>query len=424
MKNILPVYCLLLPALLLTCQPREAETKSKAEQISPLPSPAGPNSEEPNLFTSQAGEVYLSWIEKKPNKAHDLRFSRLTAGGWSPSALIASGSDWFVNWADFPALAAHDDGHMIAHILAKSGTGTYAYDVKTVQSFDGGASWNAPTILHNDETETEHGFVSMLAGKNGGFFLAWLDGRNTGGGETVSDDGHGAGAMTIRAAFIDATGAKQQEQELDTRVCDCCQTGAAMTANGPVVVYRDRSEDEIRDIAFVRYEQGAWTQPKIIYQDNWQIAGCPVNGPKADAMGNQLAVAWFSAANESPQVKVIFSADGGATFGAPVRIDHGKPLGRVDLVLLARERAMVSWLESTENGAVILAAEVNAADTVSDAQQIAETQSSRASGFPQMTRSKEGIVFAWTEVDVIRRIRTAMLSHSFSFQKRQKPHLD
>jgi len=43
---------------------------------------------------------------------------------------------------------------------------------------------------------------------------------------------------------------------LDTRVCECCQTSVAMTAEGPVVVYGDCSEaeKEIRDISIVRLE--------------------------------------------------------------------------------------------------------------------------------------------------------------------------
>ena len=62
--------------------------------------------------------------------------------------------------------------------------------------------------------------------------------------------------MTLRAAFIDKKGNKINEWELDGRVCDCCQTTAAITNDGPVVVYRDRSDDEVRDMSIVRYVNG------------------------------------------------------------------------------------------------------------------------------------------------------------------------
>ena len=59
--------------------------------------------------------------------------------------------------------------------------------------------------------------------------------------------GLGSGNMTIRTAFVaDSIG---PGVPLDDRVCECCSTSAAMTANGPVIVYRDRSADEVRDIA-------------------------------------------------------------------------------------------------------------------------------------------------------------------------------
>ena len=53
--------------------------------------------------------------------------------------------------------------------------------------------------------------------------------------------------------------------------------------------------------------KGQWTSPKTIFNDQWKIAGCPVNGPRITAYGKQVAVAWFSAPNDVPQVKIIFS---------------------------------------------------------------------------------------------------------------------
>ena len=41
------------------------------------------------------------------------------------------------------------------------------------------------------------------------------------------------------------------------------------------------------------------------------------------------------AANELPRVKVVFSGDAGQTFGGPVQVDEGSPVGRVDVEVLA-----------------------------------------------------------------------------------------
>ena len=72
-------------------------------------------------------------------------------------------------------------------------------------------------------------------------FATWLDGRNTKtSGHDHSQMEH-SGAMTLRAGVFDSNGSTIDEWELDNMTCDCCQTAAAMTPNGPVVVYRDRS---------------------------------------------------------------------------------------------------------------------------------------------------------------------------------------
>ena len=84
-----------------------------------------------------------------------------------------------------------------------------------------------------------------------------------------------------------------------------------------------------------------------VHADNWEINGCPVNGPAIAARGKNVAVAWFAAKDNAPKTQLAFSKDGGRTFGAPIRIDSGTTLGRVGLTLLADGRALVSWIDST-----------------------------------------------------------------------------
>ena len=211
-------------------------------------------------------------------------------------------------------------------------------------------------------------------------------------GEHSGHEGH-HGEMTLRGALLDKAGTKTKEWELDGRICDCCQTTIAITTNGPVVVYRDRSDEEIRDMSIVRLVNGEWTQPKTIFADAWKIAGCPVNGPRADAIGNNVAIAWFSMKDKHAEVKVIFSADGGATFQQPIRIDEGKAIGRVDLVLLDEQTAMVSWME----GATIKAMKVHKDGTKEQPVIVAESSDARSSGFPQMTKTGDQLIFAWTD---------------------------
>lgn len=357
---------------------------------------------EPYLFTDSSGVTYLSWVEQAKEKSI-LNFSTLTDGAWSKPTVISSGNNWFVNWADYPVLAKNGSGHMIAHFLEKSENGKYTYDVKLTTSADSGKTWSTSKILNEDGKKAEHGFVSLVP-YNGNYFVSWLDGRNAALEEGGHAEGH-QGQMSLRAAMIDKDGTKTQEWELDTRVCDCCQTTAAITTNGPVVIYRDRTSDEIRDMSIVRFVNNQWTEPKTIFPDNWKIAGCPVNGPRVDAHGNNLALAWFSSPDKKGRVSVSFSEDAGASFGTPIRVDEGEAIGRVDIILLDEKTAMVSWME----GSAIKAAKIHANGTKEPSITIASSSQSRSSGFPQMTKSGHSILFAWTD-DKLKKISTARLA--------------
>lgn len=239
---------------------------------------------------------------------------------WSSSEEIINGNDWFVNWADFPAIA-ENNGSILTNFLQKSADGTYTYDVKLNYFSSETNSWNKNILLNTDGTQSEHGFVSMLPYKDDSFFVTWLDGRTT-----VNVDREHA-QMTLRAAFVDKEGSILEDTLLDNRVCDCCQTSAAMTKNGPVVVYRDRSSEEVRDISIVRFVNGTWTTPQVVYNDQWIMPGCPVNGPSIDTKESNIAMAWFTAENDNPRVQVIFSEDNGKTFGLPFRLDNGNAIG-------------------------------------------------------------------------------------------------
>ncbi len=395
--------------LAFACGDSKKEDKSTSEkEVELVPSPSANNSSLPYLIRGANDSLYLSWVEQKGDTTI-LKYASWDGQSWSSSNTIATGADWFVNWADYPMMATNVEGNKIAHYLAKSSAGTYSYDVNVVSGK--GNSWSDPVIPHSDGTPTEHGFVTMLPLSSDDFQLAWLDGRNTSGG-------HGEGGpMTIRTAVLSSDGGLTDEYELDNRVCDCCQTTGALTENGPVFIYRDRSDMEVRDMSIVRLIDGEWTAPRTVYEDNWKIEGCPVNGPRAAAIDNTLAVALFSAVNSQPEVKVIFSEDGGESFSNPIIIDRTQPLGRVDVILVSKEEAMVSWLAREGKKTMIKAQLVNKSGQKQSPFVIAEGNESRGSGFPQMEYHDGTVWFAWTDLKeeekMVRVARIDASKHSF-----------
>jgi hypothetical protein len=356
---------------------------------------------EPNLFADAHGTVYLSWVEYLNDSTDALQFSVLENARWSEPKEVAQGNNWFVNWADFPSLVAYENEplQLAAHWLEKSAPGTYDYDVRIAQSADGGKTWGKSFILHSDGVQAEHGFCSLVP-TGDRIFAAWLDGRNTKSGEgEVADHDHGhAGPMTLRAAFFDKNNGVSGETELDEKVCDCCQTAAVATSKGLLVAYRDRSDKEIRDIFFVRQTADGWSEPRAVFSDNWKMTACPVNGPSLAAKGNTVVIAWYTAANDQPQVKLAFSNNHGESWQPPVRVDDGNPAGRVDVLMLSEKKAFVSWLENTGDSAEIRAVEVNTNGQKAKTFNIAKTSPSRKSGFPRMVEAEGKIVFAWTEL--------------------------
>ena len=395
-------------ALLITLNACKTEAIDIVTFIS---APIGLNGSESSLHKSKDGTIYLTWIETNETTGSKLLFSTLSDdNNWSSSKEIASGNDWFVNWADFPSMVSFGKDNLAIHYLEKSAPDTFTYDVKVTISNDNGNTWNSAFAPHTDNTHAEHGFVSKTEMNDDAFLSVWLDGRQMAYAEkdsTITKE------MTLRSALIGKDGTLLKEHLLDTRVCDCCQTDTAMTNEGPIVVYRDRSADEVRDIYYTRLVKEEWTAPKPINNDNWTINGCPVNGAAISAKDNTVATVWFTMANETPKVKVAFSSNNGETFNTPINISDVEPMGRVDIELLEDNSALVSWMDIVNDNTVIQLQRVHADGTLSELITLTESSESRSSGFPRMVVKDEFAYVSWTHVgDDKLSLKTAIVNTS------------
>ena len=374
----------------------EISKRQETSFINKVEFSGGPASSLPVLFSNSENAI-LSWVTMLDDSTSQLNYAYLQEDKWSTPNEIITDKGWFVNWADFPSIT-ENNGTLLAHFLKKTSPATFSYDINLSLKPKGKSEWVIQNKLHTDGTKTEHGFVTALPYKDDSFFVTWLDGRETAGGSNHHHSGHG-GDMTIRSATVSSSGAVTDRTLLDNKTCSCCQTTAAITRNGPVVLYRDRTDQEIRDIAITRLVNGKWTTPKPIHNDGWEINGCPVNGPKASAIGNSLAVAWYTGANERPSVKIVFSQNGGEDFSTPVEVSGPNPLGRVDVELIDPENAIVSWMEKTGSSTYIKAAKVNIEGKRSPSVTISKLDGSRKTGFPQMCLFDNKLYFAWTALE-------------------------
>jgi hypothetical protein len=365
-----------------------------------LSSPAGPGSVEPRLAVAPGGGVMMSWLEPRPSGGHSLQLAMRTGGHWSSPVTIAEGDSFFVNRADFPAVCAFGKNGVAAAWMWNVSATTRAHQVRLALSHDGGRTWGRPEVLHEDREGQEHGFVSLVP-QGEGLRAVWLDGHNGKPG-----DAEGMAEMTLHSRFVAPTGTLTREQEVDDRTCDCCPTSAAAVGPDLLVAYRDRDADEIRDISLTRLEGGRWGPPTPVHQDGWKIAGCPVNGPAIAVEGDRVAVAWFTGARDSSKVLVAFSSDRGRTFGDPVRVDDGRPLGRAGVALLPDGSAAVTWVEGDAPDARVRIRLARDGVRPGPSASIAATRDARGTGFPQVIRDGSRLLFAWTEPGTRPQVRT------------------
>jgi hypothetical protein len=292
------------------------------------------------LTTGPDGAIYLSWLEPVGGETWALKFSRYdaTRRNWETARTIAQGSDWFVNWADFPVLAVQEKQLTAVWSINRPTGGQGHHDESYCawysSSADGGTTWSPPQPLTSESNSVE--FVALQPLRDGRLLSTWLDGRNRSAGHD---------RQSLYARIIGEPG---PDTLVDDSVCDCCQLSLAPTPEGgALLAYRNRTQNEVRDIHYARYNGQQWDQPRELNPDGWKISGCPVNGPQLAAADNLNGAVWFTAADNQPRVLAKWSDDGGKSFSPVQRIDLGRPQGRVDSVLLADGTLVMIWLEST-----------------------------------------------------------------------------
>jgi hypothetical protein len=362
-------------------------------KIEAVTSPAGMNTEAPQL-TVEGDRAILTWMESHGEHAV-MKFAERTSSGWSSAHEVVSGTDLIVNAADVPSVRALPGGSLVAAWSVKNGSDPEASHLRIAQSKDNGRTWSAAVSPYTDRSETQHAFPALFPLASG-FGIAWLDGREM---------AKGKGSMTLRTAKVGADGKAADEVLMDARVCDCCPTSAAMTTDGPVVAFRDRSQDEIRDIAVSRYSGGRWSAPALVHRDGWRITGCPVNGPSIAAAGNTVAVGWFTVQKGAGRAFVAFSSDAGRTFGEPIRVDDDLAIGRVQIGVLKDGSAAVSWIESLKAGSQLRLRRIERNGARSAAVPVGD---SLGSTHPRLVQARGELLLAWVEFTRgTTRIRTA-----------------
>jgi len=389
MRNLTSL--LALTALVVSSACGRSEPAAWTVAVQRVASPAGPNSSEPQIVDSGRGRI-LSWVERAGAMSH-LKFSERTASGWSPAVTAASGNDWFLSYADVPSVMRLSDGTLVAQWLQQLDPITEAYNLRLSYSKDNGKTWAPSFMPHNDGTKTQHGFASLVEMPGNTLGVVWLDGRNS----PFDFDKPDTGTMTLRYAAYDSSFKQSPDTEIDHKVCECCPTTAVATSDGLLTAFRDRSDEEVRDIAVSRLESGKWTAASPVAADNWKLDFCPVNGPMLAARGRDVVATWFTVKNDLGQAYAAFSNDAGRTWGMPIRLDDGGSLGRTDVEMLDDGSAVASWVEYAEGRSDFKIRRIESSGAKSAPVAVAPVTGGQASGYPRIARVGDELIFAWTD---------------------------
>jgi hypothetical protein len=389
-----------------------------------IPSPAGANTGEPQLTTSTRG-LLLSWVEHAGAKT-TLRFSERTQTGWTQARTVASGDDWTVNGIDVPTVLRLSSGTLVAQWLQSAGVGMHANDVRLSYSTDDGKTWGRPFTPYPEQGARERLLASLFEMPNGELGLIWLSGgaappatgtpqtrdsSHSHGGDDHAHQQDGSGhqgqrghdargtmssmvEMSLRFAAFDGTWKQVAELPVDPRVCECCSTAAVVTPDGVLAAYRNRSDDEIRDIYVSRFAQGRWSEPAVVHADNWRIPACPINGPALSARSRDIAIVWYTVKEDQGHSYAAFSSDSGRTFGNPIRLDETASLGRVDVEMLPDGSALATWIEVADGGSQFRTRRVARDGTRSAPVTVATLTGNRTA--PRIGRYGDDLIFAWT----------------------------
>lgn len=390
-------------------------SRALAQPVHVYAPPAPEDSGESSLHAGPDGTTYLTFSAPSSTAGERALWLATLAPGaeaWSAPRPIVSTPRLMENWADFASLTVGTDGQLWAQwFQRREGEDAHGYDGWFARSRDGGATWTAPAPLG-------HEFVSLAPLGAGRVMAVWLESarvrdpnvarvkRDPNAPRPAPDpDAPYAPSMRLKARLLAPDGATLQDWVVDPDVCTCCQTTLARLGGDRLVVaYRGHTRDEIRDNRIAFFNQHIWGPSRLLHADGWKIPACPVNGPAADALGESLAIAWFTAADGVARVQAKISRDGGIAFGPALALDLGRPIGRIDLVKLADDSSLVSWLEAkTEgNAAGLYVRRLFPDGTLSAPLLVAATSAVRASGFPRLAaRPAEGdrlpVVVSWTD---------------------------
>jgi hypothetical protein len=229
------------------------------------------------------------------------------------------------------------------------------------RSTDRGRTFGPTTSMPSVDAPGNRGWESMAAAGNGEVYALWLDHRDTAQAMSGHTHRHGADASAktdgvARAQrsqlFVSSLNGRLAPRAITRGVCYCCKTALTIDDDGTIyAAWRHVYPANMRDIAFTRSRDGgnSFEEPVRISEDEWQLDGCPENGPalSVDA-SKRIHVLWPTLVrdgnHETLKLFHAFSSDG-RTFSPRAALPTSGPAYHPQLVIAADGSLFAAWDE-------------------------------------------------------------------------------
>jgi hypothetical protein len=291
--------------------------------------------------------------------------------------------------------------------------------IRLARSEDDGRTFRASRALQQDGAPGDRGWPAVAADTMGRLHAIWLDHRGLAAQDAAP---HVHGATATAAEKRDGVAMAQKsglyysgasgEREIATGVCYCCKTALASAGNGTLfAAWRHVFPGNIRDIAFTSSRDGGRTFAPLVRvsEDQWQLDGCPDDGPALAVDGQGVAhVVWPTVVSAPEPHKAIFLAStrDGRTFSARVRVSpEGRNAAHPQIALDPDGRVFVVWDELENGRRRLFVTGLGANGTFRPPSAIT---GSDAAWYPALAPSNGGVLVAATEgasADTVIRVR-------------------
>lgn len=301
----------------------------------------------PAVQFDQTGHVHVGWFEGE-GEERSLKTVQLVGPENAPSQIVqvnpATREPAALHQAPGLTIGAKGEVYFTWSTSQAKSDSPFASDLLLARSQDGGATFDPPVRVNDDDQPISHSFEHVLALPSGNVYLAWLDHRGK--------DRSGAGAIFARSRDRGQT--IDVNRTIDGMACPCCRPITALAPDGGLwVAWRKTFEGNVRDVVLARSSDGGSTfsSPQLVHRDGWIFPACPHRGPSlAFDRYNRLYVAWYTEGmDEQPKLLFSTSDDQGRTFSAPLSL-HVSTTSLPDHLLMAvhQDGAVVAvWEEVT-----------------------------------------------------------------------------